>query len=187
MLRAFKTKQVPSPKFWEYTEFDSITQFPVVVRARKHFKGQAFFVVNSRAELQRYKTSNYYAMERINIQDEYRIFVCSGKVFEINKKIKDPTRRDTLNPIIRNYENGWIMRRGGWGEAPRNVRPAAVAAAAATGLDFGAADVYVDTQGRVGVFEINSAPGLVQRKIDKLAIKILKKFKLISEAYTLPV
>ncbi|MFA5753293.1 MAG: hypothetical protein WC910_09505 [Bacteroidales bacterium] len=183
----FKAGQTPGPKFWEYTAFDTITQFPVVVRARKHFQGQAFFVVNSRQELQRYKTSNYYAMELINIKDEFRVFVCMGKVFEINKKIKDPTRRDTINPIIRNYENGWIMRRGGWGEVPHGIRHAAISAATATGLDFGAADVYVDTQGRVGVFEINSAPGLVQRKVDKLAVKILKKFKLISEAYTLPV
>ena len=175
MLECFKADNVPCPKWYRHDEFSRITRFPIVVRKRDHFKGQGFWTVNNRQELQRFASSRFYAVEIIDVAHEYRVFVYNGKIMEINKKIQD-NRPITagLNPLIKNHTNGWVCRRGGF-EVPEGIRHVAKYATEALGLDFSACDVYVDRNGNKGLFEANTAPGLVERKIEKLARKIMSQ------------
>lgn len=174
MVKAFRIHGTPSPRVWTYDEFRNVT-WPVIVRTYDHFKGKGFYEVQNNAQLMRYANPSHYACEIINVDSEFRVFVFDGKVMEINKKTQEGIVAHQRNAKIRNHENGWINRRGGF-EIPDGVRSAAKSAAEAVGLTFGACDVYQDTAGRCGVFEINSAPGLADRKLRKLALKIVNKY-----------
>ena len=174
MIKVFKDQGVPSPRTWTWDEFRNIN-FPVIVRGKSHYKGKEFYEVNSNRELMEYANPHYYAVEPIDIDTEYRVFVFDGKVMEINKKEREGIVAHQRNVRIRNLDNGWICRRGGF-EVPDGIRTAAKAAALAVEVDCGACDVYVDTNGVAGVFEINSAPGLNQRKLTKVAARILQKY-----------
>jgi len=173
MLRTFKEHGVPCPRWYSPDEFATIHAFPIIVRDRYHFKGKGFWVVNSQQELQRFQSSQYYAVEIVDVADEFRVFVCQDKIMEINKKIQDnqAQREYGLHSLIKNHRNGWVCRRGGF-EVPDGLRSAAKKATMALGLDFSACDIYVTTAGVQGVFEANTAPGLVERKVQKLAGKI---------------
>ena len=174
MLKAFRLCAVPCPNYWLSSEFRHI-HWPVIVRGRYHWSGKEFYEISNHDRLMRYADRNHYACSIIDVKDEYRVFVFNGKVMEINKKSQEGEVSFQRNIRIRNFDNGWIFRRGGF-EVPEGIRSAAKQALNAIGLDFGAADVYVDRQGVAGVFEINSAPSLVPRKLRKLCIKILNKY-----------
>lgn len=174
MLLAFYEHNVACPKFWMPGRYNEIVNFPVIVRRRDHYKGHGFYLVRSQDELRQYNSADYYAVKQVNVAEEFRVFVYKGTIFEINKKIRD-NAQGSLNPLIHNLDNGWVCRRGGF-EIPDGIRSVARAAANAVELDFGACDVYVDTNGNIGCFEINSAPGLVQRKLDKLIGKIVEDY-----------
>ena len=180
MHKSFISAGVPTPKYWDDVRDVPASAFPVVLRAPYHYKGQGFWLVNDLYSTPRVaKAAEAFALEVISIESEYRVFVYKGTIFEINKKMQEHSG-GVLNSMIRNHHNGWVNRRGGF-EVPNGLRPAAKLAAEAVGLDFGACDIYRDTTGNIGVFEINSAPGLVQRKLDKLAGKILADYVLGEE------
>lgn len=175
MHHLFNEHGVPTPKYWDDVRDVPAGEFPVVLRSPHHYKGQGFWLVADLYETPREaKEAEAFALAKIDIESEYRVFVYKGTIFEINKKMQEHSG-GALNSMIRNHHNGWVNRRGGF-EVPNGLRPAAKLAAQAVGLDFGACDIYRDTSGNIGVFEINSAPGLVQRKLDKLAGKILDSY-----------
>lgn len=174
MLKEFKMNHVACPNVWPSSEFRHI-RWPVIVRGRYHCKGQQFYEANSNMELMQYANPQYYACSIVDVAEEYRVFVFDTKVMEINKKTQEGIVAHRRNAKIRNHDNGWVCRRGGF-DVPEGVRSVARAATMAVGLTLGACDVYVDTQGRVGIFEVNSAPGLVTRKLRKLALKIVNKY-----------
>ena len=174
MVKAFRNHGTPSPRIWTYDEFRYIN-WPVIVRTFNHFKGKGFYEVRNHLQLMQYANPRHYACEMIDVREEFRVFVFDGKVMEINKKMQEGIVAHQRNARIRNHENGWINRRGGF-DIPEGVRSVAKSAAEAVGLTFGACDVYIDAHGKAGVFEINSAPGLVDRKLRKLALKIVGKY-----------
>ena len=174
MVKAFRAHGTPSPRIWTHDEFRYIN-WPVIVRTFNHFKGKGFYEVSNHLQLMGYANPQHYACEIIDVQEEFRVFVFDGKVMEINKKMQEGIVAHQRNAKIRNHENGWINRRGGF-DIPEGVRSVAKSAAEAVGLTFGACDVYIDAHGRAGVFEINSAPGLADRKLRKLALKIVSKY-----------
>lgn len=92
-------------------------------------------------------------------RDEYRIHVCRGEVFDIQRKAR---RNDfpTPNWQVRNHENGFIYARDGV-DPPAQVLDYATQTLAITGLDFGAVDViWNDKAEQAYVLEVNTAPGL---------------------------
>lgn len=99
--------------------------------------------------------------------DEYRVHVFDGAVIDVQQKRKrQEVDNDDVDYQIRNACNGWVFCRGGV-DAPVPVRDAAVAAVAALGLDFGAADVGFNTHYQTAaVYEVNTAPGLEGSTLD---------------------
>jgi glutathione synthase/RimK-type ligase-like ATP-grasp enzyme len=97
-------------------------------------------------------------------EDEYRLHVYRGRVFDIQLKRR---RLDSgATNEIRNSANGWVFTREGV-TAPAIAHAESIAAVATLGLDFGAVDLKVSRNGNVGILEVNTAPGLEGTTLDK--------------------
>lgn len=90
---------------------------------------------------------------------EYRIHVVNGEVIDRQHKRRRTEHERGTDPYIRSAARGWVYCRGGLVsyEAVDNEAQAAVEA---LGLDFGAVDIARAADGRVCVYEVNTAPGL---------------------------
>ena len=103
---------------------------------------------------------------------EYRVHVMGGQVIDFVQKKRRRDYEGRPNPYIRSHANGWIFAREEV-ELPEVAYSAATRATAALGLDFGGVDLGVCRDGRVCVYEINTAPGLegttLRRYADELS------------------
>lgn len=94
--------------------------------------------------------------------NEYRVHVFDGKIIDFSQKKR--THPDADNKV-RNVGNGWIFAREGV-ELPECVGVEAIKAVASLGLTFGAVDVgYNVKKDEPCVFEVNSAPGIINTTI----------------------
>lgn len=107
-----------------------------------------------------------YWSKKLNLVDEVRIHSFKGKSIRAGRK--EPREGFTqvaadghrlAHPWIRSYDGGWKINYDGF-ESSRAMRDAAHRAVAALGLDFGAVDLGLTTQGEIVVLEVNRAPGL---------------------------
>jgi len=109
-------------------------------------------------------------IEKINIKDEFRVFIYKNKIMEVDIKIKGerPSEEEIAavasryggdaSKDARNYANGWLfipIR-----DVPEEVKIEALKAINAVGLDFGAVDLCIADDDDVYVFETNSAPSI---------------------------
>jgi glutathione synthase/RimK-type ligase-like ATP-grasp enzyme len=143
--------------------------FPAVIRPLFHMKGHSFQIANNMAELTQYWRTGFYCSELILKREEFRVIGLWGKVLEVNSKVKV---RDDADEIIRNHGHGWKFKWIPYSEAERTIVANALKAIRILGLDFGAVDLCVDASGRAVTFEVNTAPGMVERKATKLAEKL---------------
>jgi glutathione synthase/RimK-type ligase-like ATP-grasp enzyme len=94
---------------------------------------------------------------RFKAKREWRVHVFKDQVIDFAKKSK--RTGEEADRLIRSYANGWVFRREGL-ELPEALATMAKKAIVALGLDFGAVDIAEDKNGRVCVYEVNSAPGM---------------------------
>ena len=168
--RVLLEAQVPVPPTYDAFTYKEIVKFPVIARPFQHWQGRNFNIVNSAKELEPFVDGHHYFSEVINKDEEYRVFVFRGRIMEIDRKAP---RIESPNPMIRNHRNGWRFHRTPMATVSRAVVTTAIQAVQSIGLTFGAVDVgYVTVTNKAYAFEVNSAPGLIQRKIDLLASKI---------------
>lgn len=93
-------------------------------------------------------------------EQEYRVHVFQGApIFLQRKARKKAVPDDQVNWKIRNHANGFIFAHKDV-FVPDEVQHAAVDACEVLGLDFGAVDVALGKDGKVYVFEVNTAPGI---------------------------
>lgn len=102
---------------------------------------------------------DFYVQKIDNVAHEFRVHVFGDKIIRAGIKVAT----ENAHPWIRSLKQGWQLD---YGQACQNViknkvRKAAKAAIKALNYDFGAVDVALLTSGKVIVFEVNSAPGLV--------------------------
>lgn len=94
-----------------------------------------------------------YVSRLVNKVAEYRVFVAQNRAVWMAKKT--PGNPDQV---------AWNVAQGGrfdnvrWGDWPKLVVQASLAAAKVSGTDFCGVDVMVDAEGRPYVLEVNSAP-----------------------------
>lgn len=89
---------------------------------------------------------------------EYRVHVFQGNIIDFQLKKKKHNFEGGINGI-RNHTNGWVYTRSDV-QLPETVANESIKAVQALGLDFGAVDVCTDRDGKVFIFEVNTAPGL---------------------------
>ena len=93
-------------------------------------------------------------------QYEFRVHVVDGMVLDVQQKKK---RTNVVfsgdDRYIRNHKNGWTFCRNNV-VAPNEVLDQAKKSVKALRLDFGAVDIGWHSTYGVGVYEVNTAPGL---------------------------
>lgn len=115
---------------------------------------------------------DYYTQKIENIKHEFRVHVFKNK--SIRTGIKRP--KEGAHPWIKSLERSWYLDYGTFCQdnIKGNVRREAKKAVKALGYDFGAVDIGLLKNGRVVVFEVNSAPGLA---IDNTSLAYARHIK----------
>lgn len=147
-------------------------RFPIIVRRVNHSQGRWFYIVNSSQELRRYDPNRHYCQEIVDKKDEFRLFVMNDKIIEANLK---ETPVSNPNQMIRNHTHGCFFRWVRVSSLDRNLKEMVRKAVSDCDLDFAAVDcATIRKDGRIEptIFEINSAPGLIDRKLELFVRKI---------------
>lgn len=166
---------IPVPKVYDRESVEknkekiNERELPLIARPVNHWKGRDFNLIHDYDEAMAYLRRGYYLQGLINKETEYRIFVWQGKIFECS--VKEP-RLERYDMLVRNFGNGWKFMYKQRVETPQALRKSAREAVALSGLDFGGVDCCIDKEGKNYIFEINSAPSLIDRKAEKLAKKV---------------
>lgn len=164
---------IPTPRYHTFEEVQSgQVPFPVIVRRNGHSQGRWFYIVNNERDLRKYDPSRHYIQEIVNKIDEYRLFVMKDRLIEADLKV--PPENDP-HAMIRNHAKGsyfqWVRVNSLNPDLKRAVRDAVQL----IGLDFAAVDTATIQTSRgikPTIFEVNSAPGLIDRKADLFVNKL---------------
>lgn len=107
---------------------------------------------------------------------EYRIHVFQGEAFFVQRKARKlDVPDDQINWQVRNLAGGFIFANKDV-EVDDVARHEACNAVAALGLDFGAVDVILGTDGKYYVLEVNTACGIEGRTLEKY-VEQFNKFR----------
>lgn len=142
-------------------------QYPMLGRRFFHSQGKDIVAFKSRNEYfsifpHKYTSECDYYVQFIPVQHEYRVHVVCGEV--VNIAVKVGGEKDVY---CRNLKTGWTMKDSvGWMKKIPNLKEIAKKAVACLGLDFGAVDVLLGKDGKPYVLEVNTAPGLIERRAD---------------------
>lgn len=104
----------------------------------------------------------------VSNETEYRVHVFNGEVIDFIKKARRRNQDDQPSHHIRNYKQGWVFVREGV-QLPQVVEESARKAIKALGLSFGAVDICQTTEGKACVFEVNTAPGIMNTSVERYA------------------
>jgi len=142
-----------------FTDKTAINTFPVVGRTTHHQSGTGFKFISSRSELASCGTFDYY-LQFIQVKNEYRVHIFKDGVLAISRKRESTDYTGERNYICRNLDGGWYYSLCETGQVAQDIKDASIAAVTALGLDFGAVDIARSEDGKLYIFEVNSAPGL---------------------------
>lgn len=128
-------------------------------RNYKHSKGKDIRQIASMRDPGR---SDYYT-RYINVHREYRVWAFRNKVLGIyEKKLRYPKKAKRNPGIAWNWQRGYAFEF--YKGAPEKIGEMGIKAVAALGLDFGAVDILEDGNHVWYVLEVNTAPGVRDRR-----------------------
>jgi len=163
-LQMMESYGVPVPAYSDSLEGlleQEDVSYPVMGRASNHSQGRDINLILQ--ERDDYLTDNDFYTEYIPTEYEYRVHVFQGEVVKVHQKL---LRSEADNhPFIRNYETGWVFANQ---RDDVNLQPA-INAVDAMGLDFGAVDLVKGEDGNAYVLEVNTAPSLDERNLERWA------------------
>jgi glutathione synthase/RimK-type ligase-like ATP-grasp enzyme len=164
---------IPTPRYYTFEEVRSgHIPFPVIVRRNGHSQGRWFYIVNNVKDINRYDPSRHYIQEMVDKIDEYRLFVMKDRLIEADLKV--PPENDP-HAMIRNHAKGSYFQWVRVGSLNPDLKRAVRDAVQLIGLDFAAVDCSTirTPQGvKSTIFEVNSAPGLIDRKAELFVNKL---------------
>lgn len=161
--------EIACPQVYDINSFSTIRTFPVIARPFHHSQGRNFYICKDKEELALKMKEGYYAQEMVDKKDEYRLFILNNRIIEASIKEK---MRPNADPMIRNHRRGWRFQRVRVADINQAMKQYSVSAAKVLALNWCAIDCCIATNGQPYIFEVNSAPGLIPRKAQKLAEKI---------------
>lgn len=173
------SQNIRTPKYYSWQDAQSgRIQFPIIARRNNHSQGRWFYLINSARDLRRYNPENHYLQELVDKKDEYRLFLMKDPEEDryriIEADLKVPPENDP-HAMIRNHTHGSFFRWVRVSSLDRGLKENVKNAVEKIGLDFAAVDCStINTPQGISstIFEVNSAPGLIDRKIDLFVSKI---------------
>ena len=153
----------------------------VLIRPAVHARSEDMFLCTSLSEANKaiQKISGgYYISEFIQKKKEYRVMVVQGKVVWVIEK--HPKSEDEVSwGCVEQGTFDYV----GWSDWPIEVIRNAVKSVELSSLDFGAADVIVDPEGKAYTLEVNTAPWLSPYYAKKIgyALKWLVEGKTVEQ------
>lgn len=115
---------------------------------------------------------------KVDNKREVRIHIFKGQVIDFSQKKKMSSARlqesgiSEVDLMVRSHSNGWVFARDGV-TIPDEAGEVAAKAVSALGLDFGAVDLIITSQGRPIILEVNTAPGLEGTTVESYSRAIL--------------
>lgn len=159
-LRLLKEWGLPTPKYsYDFRKL----HLPILGRDRYHYGGTDILYYGRHMDISR---NHDYYVEYLPIEEEYRYHVAFGEI--INSAIKYGGDETSVN---RNHTAGWVFKDTRQVELLATLSKAAVEC---LGLDFGAVDIII-SKGKPYLLEVNTAPAMVERRMEKLARAINKE------------
>lgn len=167
---------IACPAVYDIDTIGMVTKFPVIARPFHHSQGRHFHICENAKELASRVKEGFYAQDMVEKKDEFRLFILNNKIIEASIKEK---MRPNADPMIRNHRRGWGFKRIRVADLNQSLKNHALSAARILQLNWGAVDCCMSVSDKPYIFEVNSAPGLIPRKAQKLAEKI--NFWLVEE------
>ena len=144
-------------------------KFPLLARPIHHYRGRNFYIINTIQKAKEFLDRGFYIQEFINKKEEYRIFLLNGRFFEVCKKTNTG---NVINTEIRNHGTGWYFQWIPYQSLDERLLKYCRGIYPIFDINFCAIDCCLDIDNKPFIFEINSAPALIDRKITKLCQKI---------------
>jgi glutathione synthase/RimK-type ligase-like ATP-grasp enzyme len=163
--RILETNGILMPKIYMKGETIPDEAFPLLARKKYHSQGRDIIYIANRRHLGTIPTYKYdFLTEYINKKSEYRVHILGNYTSIVNVKYDSNGRAD---PIVRNKYNGW-KQISYMGDYERALVELSKKVLNVLGYDFGAVDI-IRKKDKLYVLEINSAPGLENRKLEMYA------------------
>jgi len=166
--------EISAPKLYDEVTIDE-SSFPLIARPVNHYKGKHFHIVRNVDDFRKWLEHGYYFQEIIDKDTEFRLFIFKDRIMEANIKI--PTSV-SANEMIRNHSHGWSFSPTPVAGIQQDLKNEARYAAQIGGLTFCAVDCCISTDGKPYIFEVNSAPSLIPRKVGALVERIKETYGL---------
>lgn len=107
-------------------------------------------------------------VEYIKKKHEFRYHVVNNKVIDKRRKaLRTDVEIDNVNWKIRNHNGGFIFAIDEEFDYPAEADELAIKTITDLGLDFGAVDIIYNSKRGLFVLEVNTAPGLEGRTLDR--------------------
>ena len=166
------SKGVQCPKIFTSDTIGE-AKYPLIARPVYHMRGRDFNIVENQMQAIGFLEHGYYLQEIVQNKDEFRVFAFLGKILECNIKVQVKEPRTRMNKLIKNFKTGYVFKRVRLVNMPANLITHCRTAQGMSGLDFCAIDCCVDNVNNPYIFELNAAPGLIERKAQTLCERIL--------------
>ena len=164
-LYILKEYGLPVPQIFEKDGVANLTDgdFPLIGRKNHHTNGRDVRFIKTKAEFT--DTHDYY-LKYIPKWSEYRVHVMGGQAVSVVAKTHDDRDAAKKNPVW-NHNTGWKQFTYD-GEHTEALKQLGIRAVMALGYDFGAVDI-IRREDKFYILEVNSAPGLIDMRIQLYA------------------
>lgn len=151
-LQLMQAAGIPVPSFNTTPEG---LDYPMLGRVSNHMRGRGITLFLQPNDVQFMEHQSTHYMEYVPKEKEWRVHVVNGRILCILEKVP---QSEEYNQLTCSH-TGWLYR-SLMESDPRLA--IAISAIEAIGLDFGAVDIILSTDGQVYVLEVNTAPGFFE-------------------------
>ena len=175
MKICFRDNNISSPKFWR--NFPKGFRGSLVRKIEKHSQGRGMKLLRVYKEEDIPKTlkDNVYYEEYVICAEEYRVHVMDDRIFHTDLKVLRPGHRPSWVRNLEDYHYKKVDFRQVFTSDQANM---IVDSVRVLGFTFAAVDVGKTNDGKIYIFEANSAPGMrtiIRRKYNQELIKYILK------------
>lgn len=164
-LRVMEEQNIPHPPRKERFEGKLL-----LARKSEHMHGSGAYFVTSQFDFDNAKRVGCVAfMEFVPTKREFRVHVIRGEPVFVYERIL-PNEPNSLN-----IRNDWNEERKEIREVPREIIDASVDCVRKMGLDFGAVDIGLSVNNKPYIYEVNTAPGLVDGERKKPSFRVYEE------------